>query len=159
MWLPLSVFSTGKEIKMKGKSVHSQMFPSLQEIGGKKELKKWSRAKCPKSCRKSWARTADCSPSPSLAALVLQRGEGALCSFEVMPEGSCAPLTCSSDTSNILVDIQPEGNAASSSSNSHKVFSEVFAASTGSITAEKKGVSELLVYGLVPTRVFWVTGS
>lgn len=76
-----------------------------------------------------------------------------------MPEGSWAPLTCSSDTSSILVDIQPEGNAASSSSNSHKAFSEIFAASTGGITAEKKGVSELLAYGLIPARVFWVTGS
>lgn len=72
-----------------------------------------------------------------------------------MPEGSCAPLTrSSSDTSNIPGDSQPEVNAASSSSNSHKAFSEVFAASPGSITAEKKGVPELIADGLVPTRVF-----
>lgn len=65
-------------------------------------------------------------------------GEGALCSSGALPGGSCTPLTCSfSDISSILVDIQPEVNAASSSSNSHKAFSEVSAASTGSITAEK----------------------
>lgn len=43
-------------------------------------------------------------------------GEGALCSSGALPGGSCTPLTCSfSDTSNILVDIQPEVNAASHS--------------------------------------------
>lgn len=71
-------------------------------------------------------------------------GEGALCSSGAMPEGSCAPLTgSSSDTSNILVDIQPEVSAASSSSNSHKAFSEGFAASIGSITAENRYQSSL----------------
>lgn len=77
-------------------------------------------------------------------------GEGALCSSGAMPGGSCAPLKCSSsDTSNILVDIQPEVNVASSSSNSHKAFSEVFTASTGSITAEK-GYQSLLQEGWYP---------
>lgn len=77
-------------------------------------------------------------------------GEGALCSSGAMPGGSCAPLTCSSsDISNILGDIQPEVNAASSSSNSHKAFSEVFTASTGSITAEK-GYQSLLQKGWYP---------
>jgi len=50
-----------------------------------------------------------------------------------------------SDTSNSLVDIQPEVNAASSSSKSHNAFSEIFAASNSSITTEKKGVPELIV--------------
>lgn len=142
---------------MKGKSVHSQMFPSLQEISGKKKKKNVVEKNAPKAAERGEHRLQNAPPRPARPRCPSSaEGEGALCSSGVMPGGSCAPLTCSSsDTSNILVDIQLEVNAASSSSNSHKAFSEVFAASTGSITAEKKEVPELTADRLVLTRVFW----
>lgn len=145
MWPQLSVFSTGKEIKMKGKSAHSQMFLSPK---GKKKIK-MKQSKMPQKLQKEVS--TDCRLLPSALPHCPRSAEGWECSG-VIPEGSCSLLTYSSSIiSNILVDIQPKLNAASSSSKSLKTFSKIFAASSSSVTTEKKGVPEFL--DEVPTRV------
>lgn len=144
MWPQLSVFSTGKEIKMKGKSAHSQMFLSPK---GKKKIK-MKQSKMPQKLQKEVS--TDCRLLPSALPHCPRSAEGWECSG-VIPEGSCSLLTYSSIISNILVDIQPKLNAASSSSKSLKTFSKIFAASSSSVTTEKKGVPEFL--DEVPTRV------
>lgn len=63
----------------------------------------------------------------------------------VMPEGSCSLLTRSSpDTSNNLVDIQPEVNTASSSSKSHDIFSEILPHLTAASLRRREGYQSLL---------------
>lgn len=135
-----------QEKKLKWKA--NQRIPRCSFLQREKKKIKMKQSKMPQKLQKEVS--TDCRLLPSALPHCPRSAEGWECSG-VIPEGSCSLLTYSSIISNILVDIQPKLNAASSSSKSLKTFSKIFAASSSSVTTEKKGVPEFL--DEVPTRV------